>query len=521
MNIIKKTSLLLSFIMALTSANNVLAEKNVTMDINENVVTRRVNREMFGVNCEWSAQKNYDFFLYDENDNMTINPQVKDVWGDTLVFARQAGCSSQELLWKKAIGPIKNRENQKMWSYMNDKVYMGPVEWLNALYTATPDAEIIFTFNMVTDTIENAVDMVEFLISDGSINYNGGTNWGEVRKSLGIEEPVKVWAWEFGNELDWAESPRWTTDRYIEYCKKLIPLVKAIDPDAKIMCHADTTAHSNGDGAHGDGWETWHREVLRALGDQMDYLAFHYYYPAGYIRRADVVIDRMEKDIVEITGSDRIKIAVTEHTAAPNSYTYDKENPYDYCLPHTIWGATAIAEFYHRIMLRDSIVASTCHSVDSSVWSIAYPDDDYNLHRTAVGEMMNCFARFGVGDALEFKLDTFSINESSNIAASAVKADNGDLNIIFTNRYEKEPVTVDFKFKNGDYRIKSVKRIHGDVKSADNWYRIGEQWEYNNPNRVDVSENIITNTTPLTAYTFDPLSIYALSLEKIEPSIGG
>lgn len=514
MNIKKIISLLLSFSMALAMATNVFAEKNVIMDIDENIVTRKIGPEMFGVNFEWSAQKIYSFYQYDEDNNVTTSPQVKDIWGDTLVFGRQAGASSQQFSWKKAIGPVKDRENQKMWGFQNDKVYVGPIEWLNALYTAKSDAEIIYTLNMISDSLEDVADLIEFLIGDGSINYNGGVNWAQERIKLGIKEPVKVWAWELGNELDWGE--RLTADEYVQYCKKLIPIIKSIDPEAKIMCHANTGAHANG-----DGWEEWHREVLKELGDKIDYLAFHYYYPAGYIRRADVVLDRIEKDIIELTGSDRIKIAVTEHAPAPNSYTYDKNKPYDYCLPHTIWGATAIAEFYHRCMLRNSIVSTTCHSVDSAVWTIVYCDDDYNLHRTAVGETMNCFARFGVGDLLEYKLDSFSINESSNIAASAVKADNGDINIIFTNRYEKEPVTVDFKFKNGDYRIKNVKRVHGDVKSADNWYRIGEQWEYNNPDKVDVSENVITDPTPLTSYTFDPLSVYALSLEKIEPSIGG
>ena len=128
---------------------------------------------------------------------------------------------------------------------------------------------------------------------------------------------------------------------------------------------------------------------------------------------------------------------------------------------------------------------------------------------------MNIFTRFGVGDALDFRLDTFSLNESSSIAASVVRGNDGNVNIIFTNRYETEPVTVDFNFKDGDYRIKLVKRVHGDVKSADNWYRVGEQWEYNNPDKVSVTEEIITDTTPLTSYTFDPLSVYALSLEKI------
>lgn len=33
------------------------------------------------------------------------------------------------------------------------------------------------------------------------------------------------------------------------------------------------------------------------------------------VRRADVVLDRMEKDIIDITGSDRIKIYISEQGA--------------------------------------------------------------------------------------------------------------------------------------------------------------------------------------------------------------
>ena len=164
MNIKKIISLLLSFSMALTMATNVFAEKNVIMDIDENIVTRKIGPEMFGVNFEWSAQKIYSFYQYDEDNNVTTSPQVKDIWGDTLVFGRQAGASSQQFSWKKAIGPVKDRENQKMWGFQNDKVYVGPIEWLNALYTAKSDAEIIYTLNMISDSLEDVADLIEFLI---------------------------------------------------------------------------------------------------------------------------------------------------------------------------------------------------------------------------------------------------------------------------------------------------------------------------------------------------------------------
>ncbi len=505
-------SFILSMCLCSTFIPSVSASTNVNMTINENKVIRTVDRNMFGINCEWSAgEESADNWLSkDENGKYIINPQFGEVWKDTMVSSRQAGASSQDFLWKNAIGPMESRPNQKMWGYQNGPIYGGLVEWLKAQYEATPDAEVIYTFNLLTDSIENIADIVEFMVGDGTVNYNGGENWAQVRKDLGIEEPVKVFAWELGNELDWANS--WSTEQYLEVCKKVIPVVKSIDKDAKITAFVNTAAHSNGTGRDGTSWENWHRPILEELGDQIDYLAFHYYYPSNYIRRADVVLERIEDDIIDITGSDRIKIIVSEVASAPNSYTFDKNNPYDYNLPHTIWGATANAEYYLRTMLRPSVVATYNHSINSSVWCIVYTDANGNLCRTAVGDVINTFVRFGTGELLDFNLDTYGIDKSSNIAAAPVRDKDGNINIIFTNRYESDPVTVNFKFENGNYRVKKVRKIHGDVKNADRWYRPGSQWECSFP-EVETTEEDISDESPLVSYTFDPLSVYALALE--------
>lgn len=506
-------SLIVGMVIGVSLISRSVAAENISWVIDENTIERSVGREMYGINCEWSAAKNKIFFTYGKDGSQSPNPQFADVWKDTMVFARQAGGSSQSFVWKNSIGPLSQRPAQKMWGYQNDKLYLGLVEWLQGVYSATPDAEIIYTLNFVNDSLENMADVVEFLVGDGTINYNGGENWAEVRKSLGIEKPVKIYSWELANELDWS-GDRWNVEEYIEYCKKAVSIIKSIDPDGKITAFVSTAAHANNTGADGTGWENWHRPVLRELGDMIDYLAVHYYYPAGYVRRADAVFDRIEQDIISITGSDRIKILVTEHAPAPNSYTYNKDKPYDYCLPHTIWGATSVAEFYIRMLSRPSVLATTCHSIDSSVWTIVYRDENGNLRRSAVGETINSFVRFGVGDVVKSELDTYSKNESSNIAGAVIKNADGRLNILFTNRYDSEPVTVDFKFADGNYTIKEIRKIHGDVKSADNWYREGTSFEYNNPNHVEVTEETASASQPLLSYTFEPLSVYAISLER-------
>ena len=495
--------------MTVTSLPKVFAaETVVNMNIYEDTVTRSVEREMYGINYEWSTGTG-DSFVTDENGNYVLNPNFGEAWKGTLTFGRQAGSSSQEIKWKDAIGPTETRKKQSLWG-MNGTVYRGIVEWLQLLYSATPDVQIVYTVNLDSDTLENMADIVEFLVGDGTVNYNGGTNWAAERKRLGIENPVKVWAWEIGNEMDLIG---WDAERYAQYCKKVIPIIKSIDPNAKISCHAHTSVSTN----RADFAE-WHRTVLKAVGKQIDYMSIHYYYQADFVSRGDPAFDALEKDIRELTGSDYIKLYFSEQAPWPNSLTYNKDNPFDYTLPHTIWGATAQAELYLRFMMRTSVAATTCHSAHSAAWCIGYVDDDGMYHLSPTGQMMKTFANYGVGDVLKSELGTFESGKESNlnIAGAAIRDDNGNINVIFTNRNETEPVTVKFNFGDGAYRIKHIRRVHGDVKGADDWYRPGSQWTYNNTNKVRTTDEDIADGGIFTSYTFDALSVYAIQLEKAE-----
>lgn len=487
------------------------ADYSYDMVINEDKVVRTIPREMYGINCEWSVGINKDYFDV-VNGDIIQAPTFKEAWQDTMVFARMAGGSSQAFKWKDALGDFKSRSTQKIWS-MSDKVYLGIIEWLKAIQSVTPDIKIAYVVNFNTDTLENLADVVEFLIGDGTVNYNGGENWAEVRKKLGIEKPVNIFTWELGNEMD---LEYWNADQYVEYCKKVIPIIRSIDPNANITAHVSTAAWSGGQstkGAAGTPWEDWHRKVLKECGDLIDNVSFHYYYPAGYVPRADGPLDRLEKDIVEMTGSDRIKIYMSEQAPAPNTQTYKTENAYDYCLPHTIWGATSLAEFYCRAMLRNSLIATTCHSIDSATWTLCYRNETGGHSLSATGETVKSFAKYGVGDMLESNLDTFGKEQMGSVAGAAIRDQNGNINILFTNRSETEAANVNFKFQEGSYKVKMVRKIHGDVKSADNWYRAGSQWTYNNPDRVEITET--KTDTELTSYSFDPLSVYVLCLEKM------
>ena len=482
----------------------------IGMKIDDTKVIRTIEPEMYGINMEWSVGPSKFSQIKNENGEIVMNETFPRTYGDLFKFTRKSGTSADYFLWKDALGNFEKRKNQTLWGE-TDKVYEGIVEWLKYLYAGTDSPRVDYVVNIYSDTYENLADLVEFMVGDGTVNYNGGENWAEYRIKMGFKKPVDVFAWEIGNETDWSVKPvLLTAEEYTERARKARDVIRSIDPDAKICLHTSTALWNGSDGS-----QNWHRYFLKELGQEIDYVSVHYYYPAGYVRRADLPIEALKRDIVEITGSDRIKIYYSEQAPAPENYKYSKEDSYAYCLPHTIWGATAEAEFYLRKWLDPWVVASTCHSVDSANWSISYTDENNECKLTAVGENMKTFSIYGVGNMYQSSLDTFSSDKSSPVAGGVIEDENGNVNIIFTNRNEAKNVCVNFEFKENVYRLKHVRKIHGDVKQADNWYRKGSIWEYDNPYRVEVVDEDADSAETFSSYTFEPLSVYALQLEKI------
>ncbi len=508
MSIKKLLALILSLNIVMPASSVFAADTNTfRMVIDDSNVFREIGPEMYGTNMEWAVGISDTSQRRNEKGEIVVKESFAEKYGDLLKFTRKAGTSANYFLWKDALGDLNERKNQKIWG-VTDKVYEGVVEWLKSLYMGTDSPKITYVVNIYSDTYENIADVVEFMTGDGTINYNGGVNWAEQRIKMGFEKPIDVYTWEIGNELDWS-SCKIPLEDYLDRSEKAINVIKSIDPDAKICMHASTAVW---DGIEGS--DEWHRGILKRFGDRIDYISIHYYYPVNFIRRADPPIETLKKDIVEITGSDRIKLYYSEQAPTRTVEKFTKDDNYAYCLPHTIWGATAQAEFYLRKMLDPWVVATTCHSTDSANWSISYTDENGECQLTATGETMKTFMKYAVGKMFDCSLDTFGADKDSPIAGGAVEDEDGNVNIIFVNRNEKEDVTVNFEFKENLYKLKHVRQVHGDVKTADNWYRAGKSWEYDNPDRIEVTDEDINSSEEFSSYTFEPLSVYALQLEK-------
>ncbi|PYS67848.1 MAG: hypothetical protein DMF69_21900 [Acidobacteria bacterium] len=109
-------------------------------------------------------------------------------------------------------------------------------------------------------TVEEAAAWVEYCNGPATSKY------GAMRAANGHPTPFGVKLWEIGNEI-WGDWVRGHSDaetyarNYIRYARAL----RAVDPSIKLI-------------AVGDNDMKWNRNLLRAAGEQIDYLAIHHYY---------------------------------------------------------------------------------------------------------------------------------------------------------------------------------------------------------------------------------------------------
>ena len=182
-------------------------------------------------------------------------------------------CSAWE--WKRSIGPRENRQialDPAWHQYITNEV--GHDEYLQ--WAEKVGTEPLYTVNMGTGTIQDAMDLVEYT------NHPGGSYWSELRKKNGHEDPYNVKMWYLGNEMDgpwqlgaWDKNPEGYGHKVLETSKA----VKWIDETIE-------TAVCGSSAPFMEGFPAWDEAVLDKCYDVVDYVSVHHYHsaPPGDIR---------------------------------------------------------------------------------------------------------------------------------------------------------------------------------------------------------------------------------------------
>ena len=461
--------------------------ETMNLTVNTDKTVKNVGKEMYGINFEWGGYPS----KYLLGETTEINPEFTECFEDDIPLSRMAGVSSNWMLWKEAIGELSERSDLFFWHYDARKQNYGPVEWLNSIKQCNEDAKFIYTVNMPRskptderilgligkkidqiDTIENLKDLVRFMRltpDDPKAVGSDGINWAQKRVDLGIKDPVNIYAWELGCELDTDAQGWYRVADYIKMCKPAIAAIREIDPNAKISAHEKTSIFFDMAITR-----SWHNQLFAAIGDDIDYLSVHYYYDPDSWNKFEDYFNYLLEDIETKALDDKIKILLTEHSSA--RYNSTTTAGYDFLYPHTMRGTLSTAEFLIRFMQIPEIVAANYHSVQSSSWALMY-DDKGQYKKTAPGYLLELLGQKGYGNSVECTLDKNF--EGLRVSAGAIKTDSG-LNLFLVNTSNDFDTTLNINIPD-NYSLSKQTVITADSYDCD---------IYNGTNDVDIiSEN--------------------------------
>lgn len=246
------------------------------------------------------------------------------------------GNVAQDYRWLWGVGP---RDDRVTWANLSWKNEPEPSDFGTdefILFSRAVGAEPSVTVNVEGRgaTVEEAAAWVEYCNGPATSKY------GAMRAANGHPAPFTVKFWEVGNEIwgDWVRGHS-DADTYARNYNRYARAMRAVDPSIKLI-------------AVGDNNMNWNRTVLRAAGENIDYLAIHHYYgrremagdPLNLMARP-LFLERfygeVEQLLRELAPGGRIKLAI-------NEWGLDLPVERQYSMESALYGARLMNVFERR-----------------------------------------------------------------------------------------------------------------------------------------------------------------------------
>lgn len=482
------------------------AEKSLPakLTVDEAKILRQVSPLLFGYNFNWRWAQ---VVMVDSNSTEISEEMIKATAGLRFPLNRMSGTESQYFSWKGSIGKAGERTLQGL---PNDgfksKKMCGLVEWIKACQRMDSASQFTWTFNLIEENPEDHADLVEFLTGDGRSNPRGGTNWALRRIELGIEKPVKVACWELGNEIDLdAEYKKKFPDAasYVAYCRETISLCRQVDPNAKFAALAATAPWTYEKKGKGD-WKVWHREALKEIGKELSFVTFHPYYLGFPLSYVEGYLDQIRDDIKEITGSDRIKLYISEHAKWPS----DLKKRETWTETHALIGCLSTAQFFNRMLLRGDISLAAYHCFSGGPWGMIYKDTNTGLtYPTGMTDLFRMWTP-ALGENLlasELSGEKTDPKEKENTLTATVQSTGRSLRIFLVNREPDTERSIELGFKE-KYRL--TRETILSAKSLLDFNTSGSR-------KIKTASREVDDRSQLVQYRLPPKSAVILFLEPL------
>lgn len=381
---------------------------------------------LFGTNQAWLPSEH----LMAGNAGAPLPEFLTLARGLPMPLNRMGGTDSEYFHWKQAIGPLAGRTPIAD-EYKHAKVRaLGPVEWIRCVTAIDPAARFCWTFNCTSEEPADHADLAEFLTGKPGADPNGGEDWAARRVACGLPDPVPVAIWEIGNELDkmGRYSQRFPSAvAYADYAARTISAVRAVQPDASFCVLAGSAPW---DAKWKSDWKEWHRTLLKTVGKDIDWLAFHPYYNGMPISDMERFIDVLRDDCAKLVPGHPIRLFMSEHAVWPE-IEKGRRWELNWYRTHNLNGCLGTGRFLIRMLQRPEVGAATYHCLSGGPWGLFY---DYDfvakkatpVWRTGMADLLTMFKPLQGGEVLVSTLEgarTAASDPAASCAAAVVRHD--------------------------------------------------------------------------------------------------
>lgn len=261
--------------------------------VNRNFVVAPLDRRIFGTFVEHMGRCVYGGIYEPAHPTADANGFRKDVLalteelGPTLV-RYPGGNFLSGYNWEDGVGPKpRPRRLDLAWGSTETNEF-GTNEFMT--WCKAVGVEPMMAVNLGTRGPDEARHFVEYC------NHPGGTQYSDLRRSHGVEQPYGIKFWCLGNEMDgpWQICQK-TAAEYGRIAQETAKVMRWVDPRLQLTaCGSSNHAMST--------YGHWENEVLDRCFEHVDFISLHQYFrnDANDIRNYFSVIEDLDSFIKEV-----------------------------------------------------------------------------------------------------------------------------------------------------------------------------------------------------------------------------
>lgn len=493
-------------------------DAKLTVD-EDTVINDEVSKRMLGFAFEASQENNETYLgintleLSDEYKRMAKKLRTEVFKTPIVRYGGSSANTVSNILFH--LGEMSERQNFKSiptfydeWPIAGGTMYtgkvsaVGPVEFVKAALELNPDTEFIICLPMESLTVDDLVSVVRFYMDPAD-----KSEWGALRASCGLPDPVNVVFFEFGNEnyvMEWdgqkfddvpaLQRVNNFADMFEEFYLKVHPLV----PQAKFAVPIEKGAERRP-----EHWRDWNKVLAKRIGKYIDYAIPHWYYSGYEAHMWSWENDVMIQDFRDVLGEDtKVRLFATEHGAwYPQDDSWHFRND-------SLYAVLSIAQYYNLAWTEfPYLEGSTLHS-----WSgYGFKFVRGKMLIEGMPHMMNVYLENLGNKAVKAELSSNTDYTEKGCGGrrftqvTMTDDKTGDLIVFLTNRLPYTNFNIDFDFKN-DYTL-----VEETVFTAPNIYSFVISEETEDLFTTTVTQKNIEN---FDNYVMPSKSLVVLRLKK-------